>query len=223
MKILFLGDTHANIKLVNKALITSKSKRVDLIIQVGDFGYFPNLYPSFLEKINSTIPFYFIDGNHEDHYALQQYQKENAPVEIQDNLFYCPRGIAVKINNLNFMFLGGATSVDKTRRTIGVDYFQEENITQGQLMKFNSNYHSICNGRIDILVTHESPYLPPSMKPFDDVEDHNRNIVKAIYEEYKPSLLVHGHHHKRYNSVNPYGVIYGLGADFSDNTLILDI
>lgn len=222
MKILFLGDTHANIKLVNQAVNVSKNTKIDLIIQVGDFGYFPNLIPTFLEQFNSSVPFYFIDGNHEDHLSLKAYQELDTPIEVKDNLFYCPRGIIHKIEGYNFLFMGGATSIDWRVRTPGVDYFTEENISQGQLMRCQSRLSNYS--KIDVMVTHESPYLPPGIKPFEGTErDSNKLAIKLLYEEVKPSLLVHGHYHTRYHKLYPSGIIQGLGADYSDNQLTMTL
>ncbi len=66
--ILLLGDIHGNAGVLREAIHKAEMVGdVTAIIQVGDFGLYPeneHYFKSVVEK--STIPIYFIEGNHDD-------------------------------------------------------------------------------------------------------------------------------------------------------------
>ena len=144
--ILITGDIHSNFESLNNLI--SKTQP-DLIICVGDFGYWPRF--SFFNisqiELQSAKKLLWCDGNHEDHWAL----KDRSTDELAPNIIYMPRGSTYILpDGRTIMFMGGAYSIDKNSRTIGYDWFPEETITQKDMM-------NLPDIKIDIFITHTCP------------------------------------------------------------------
>ena len=61
----------------------------------------------------------FCDGNHDNHWELRALKN----LAVSDNVFYQPRGSTITLpDGRNFLFMGGANSIDKYRRTVGVSW-----------------------------------------------------------------------------------------------------
>jgi predicted phosphodiesterase len=182
MKLCIFGDIHGDFKKFNNII---NNISCDTVIQIGDFGYFPNLKShSYPNNINTKKSVYFIDGNHEDHISLQ----ELVNLEIYNDVKYIPRGSILELNGTNILCIGGAASIDKQFRTFMVDWFPQEEITM-------SDYYKIPKDvRIDIVLSHTSPmeFVLPNLIPF---HDNSRNILSQILKEYKPKKWWFGHFH----------------------------
>ncbi|MGG6263131.1 hypothetical protein ACQ4M3_07615 [Leptolyngbya sp. AN03gr2] len=61
MKILILGDTHADPAHIHYAIEKAQTNGCEQIIQVGDFGYFPWLSEcaAFLDSLQLPLPLYY--------------------------------------------------------------------------------------------------------------------------------------------------------------------
>lgn len=131
--LLVAGDTHGDpqhiVYLFKEAV---ENQNVDAIFQVGDFGYWEHERDggAFLDVVSdmatlNNMPFYFIDGNHENHELLRARYGPGGPDhkptpegfwEIRPGLYYVPRGTRWVWNGKHIMGLGGAYSVDKGYR-----------------------------------------------------------------------------------------------------------
>lgn len=153
--IIVTGDLHGDWGRLN-ALIASK--RPEIILQCGDFGWWPQL------EVKKPIPYglqkkwthkglktgsssvYFCDGNHEQHPVLVQ---DGMIHEMYDNVFHASRGSVLTLpDGRNVLFFGGAASVDKDMRTAGYDWFPEESISE---VEFERCFDLDC--KIDIVIT----------------------------------------------------------------------
>ena len=185
-KIIIAGDVHTYWSAFNRLL---KIENPDIVLQCGDFGYWPNLFPFDVERHNSTI--YFCDGNHEDHWSLRNL-KDN---EIRPNVFYMKRGSMLKLpDGRNVLFMGGANSVDEPTRTIGINWFPEEIIT-------NREIYELPDEKIDIVISHTCPneFFNSFVKKlrftgYDD-NDPSRKALSYILENYRPKLWYFAHFH----------------------------
>jgi predicted phosphodiesterase len=213
-KVLFVGDTHGEIELINKAVILADKRRCDRIIQVGDFGFFPNIYPEFIESLNSKIPFYFIDGNHDDHERLPH--EAESIVSLRElgyeveNFYYIPRGLVMNWGESNLLFMGGAKSIDKAYRTQGIDWWDNEEINYGDYQRASDNQY--LWEKVDIIVSHECPRT----EAVDYECDYSSKAIGALVELYNPWLLIHGHHHRNYMLKRGETIIKGLGCKEED-------
>jgi predicted phosphodiesterase len=131
-KIFVLGDTHGNTNSAVGSISRAKAKGADMIIQVGDFGYWEHKRDGvdFLNAVSKAavkngLPFIWLDGNHENHTMLRKVygpggDKHDPTPEgfwtIRPNLFYSPRANVWEVDGLKFMTLGGAVSIDKEYR-----------------------------------------------------------------------------------------------------------
>lgn len=197
MKIIVSGDLHGDWGQLN-TLINNKTP--DIILQCGDFGWWPrfnNIKPVIYKHQKSwahmgikpkNTKVYFCDGNHEEHPTLIQ---DGNIHELYSNIFHCSRGSILTINDTNILFMGGAHSIDKDKRTPGHDWFPEENINQ-------SNYNLLdFNKHIDIVISHTCPYeFNMESDSQEKINDSNRKLLSIILKEYKPKLWYFGHWHK---------------------------
>jgi predicted phosphodiesterase len=191
-KILVLGDIHGDFGTMNQLI---SKKNPEIILQTGDFGFFPHLNifraDSFgnnirvekkVPKVNNA-KLYWACGNHEDHWELKNLTSN----EIWPNVFYMKRGSILTLpDGRNVLFMGGANSIDKNSRTLGIDWFPEENLTYADVESVPKD------SKIDIVISHTCP------NEFDigcyDV-DSNRYALSYILDTFRPSLWYFGHWH----------------------------
>lgn len=205
MKIIICGDIHGEFNKLNKFI---NAKRPDMILQCGDFGYWPRFfhktYLTDYGKIrkwqtvirNKDCKIYWCDGNHEDHETLLKRETD----ELWPNVFYMPRGKTMLLpDGRNVLFMGGALSIDKDWRTPGHDWFPEETITQKDIM-------NLPDERVDIVITHTAPEYFKFNDPefvFRKFPDPSRLALNYVFDKYRPAQWFCGHFH-----INKKG-IYG--------------
>lgn len=201
MRILLLGDTHGSVDHIRFAVKKAIAQDCEQIIQLGDFGYFPGTPETdkFLEEISSPkIPIYFIDGNHDNHWMLNH--KAENPVEICSGVFYLPRGYRWNIGIWTLAALGGAYSIDRQRRTLGIDFWEEEVISYSDVAR------TLRGGDIDILLCHDHPAKVPltTIKGngirINREAMRNSETLQAVVEACNVRSVFHGHHHKFYET-----------------------
>jgi hypothetical protein len=117
-RVLIAGGAHGNTASVEGLVGTAAEQGCPIVIQVGDFGYFPDHPegPRFLTAVDTAcsrdgVELWFIDGNHDDHSALAEHRERDTPVALTEDVIYIPRG-ALALGCITFGFLGGAFSVD---------------------------------------------------------------------------------------------------------------
>lgn len=117
--LVFLGDTHGNVRFVLAALEVFKRAGVTTVIQVGDFGVWPGRGGAFfldktdlmLEELGMTL--IFCDGNHEDFDQLEAIPvDEDGFRRVRPNIWHAPRGHQWEYNGLRLGAMGGAHSID---------------------------------------------------------------------------------------------------------------
>jgi Icc-related predicted phosphoesterase len=204
-KIMIVGDVHGEWDKLNDLI---NHKKPDIILQCGDFGWWPNLeckaktlYGGLKQKswklegikANNT-KIYWCDGNHEDHYALERFtpDKPRYSILLYKGVYYMPRGSVFKLpDGRNVMFIGGADSIDKNHRTLGIDWFEEELINYEQ-----QNHILDYDEKVDIIISHTCPLeWEPRECLFGKEQDPTRKILSAVLEKFKPDMWIHGHWH----------------------------
>lgn len=151
-----LGDVHGHFHVVRDTLLAHPGIP---FIQVGDFGYWPQLFRRYLQH-QPERQFLFIDGNHDHTQLLSSYTE---PQEIWPNAMYVPRGTVVEVDGLKVLCVGGATSVDRGHREQGQAngrsatnaWFASEGVTEADCARALVNARAA--GRVDLLVTHTPP------------------------------------------------------------------
>lgn len=129
------GDTHGNLVHCQYLVRTAKDKKLDRVLQLGDFGYWPHMDAGiqFLDRLDQFcnilgITFYWVDGNHDKSSMIDElYRLEDGSfdpdcldpegfVKVRKFIRYAPRGHRWTWDGCRFIALGGAYSIDKDMR-----------------------------------------------------------------------------------------------------------
>lgn len=241
-KLLLAGDTHSDMRHLQKLCMKARQFGAEAIVQLGDFGFVWSYGDDFTKVENVVSQFglhlYFILGNHENYDRLAELGVDHTASEMQhvtEHVTHLPRGFAWDVDGVRFMALGGAFSIDKGHRKPNTEWWPEETITDADVNR------SIANGKVDVLLTHDAPQLPHALEMYmtsngmvlamgghgykiDSASRSNRLAVTAVMQAVDPFLLVHGHFHHAYHDILANTVVRGLGMNGSgsDSWFILD-
>lgn len=202
--IAILGDLHGLCGLLEDA--DKRLKPGVPIIQVGDFGWYPNIRPHWNQlgkRLRRTV--YWIDGNHE--YFPEVPLDAAAPVEVAKNIVYVPRGTILELDGKRIGCLGGAASVDYKSRKLGRDWFLEEAIRPQDAAKV------AAWDSVDLMVTHVPPQsvIQRNFPPIDlvrnfglsvDWRDPSADVVEAEWRRLGMPPLYCGHMHRAIRDSN---------------------
>lgn len=221
-RILVCGDIHGD--LCNIAMIFNLASRrnCDRIHCVGDFGFFPAFNETYLKTCSElvrkhSIQLSFTDGNHEDHFHLNSLP-ETEERYVYEGVEWFWRGKVFE----DILSIGGAHSIDKNHRTLGLDWFPSELISM-------KDFYVCSSKEAKIVFSHDCPIEVNLVLGNDDPETiSNRKMLSSIVNCVKPKLLIHGHYHRFYDTIiqMDYGVCRMIGLDcnenFKDQCLILE-
>lgn len=184
---MIVGDVHGRFEDFSNLI---KKESPDLVIQVGDFGYWPSFVGSDVLRNNTEwdmkidngdTKIYFCEGNHEELPKL--YEAENP---VLPNVYFLKRNTILEVNGVNILFMGGAESIDKNLRTPGHDWFSEESITQKDI-------YELPPEDVQIVISHCAPmqfYL-------EDIDSSpSRQALSYILSTKYPNKWFFGHYHR---------------------------
>ncbi len=190
----------------------------------------------FLEEIGAT---HVLDGNHEDFdllsdlaeiyfgdptkkiAAIHEWNPHNAPVPLSPQLSYLPRSSTWEWDGVKFLALGGAVSVDRSRRVKHVSWWPQETIKTWDV------HRSLQRPKVDVMLTHDFPQgVPTMMDAMRDGPWHlnaklegesatNRIYVETVREYHQPKMLFHGHMHHDYEDMWKGTKVRGLNCNGS--------
>ena len=178
MSITIIGDVHGKYKRYHE--IIRESDYVPYSVQVGDFGFDYGTLKNVDPKHHV-----FIGGNHDN------YNKVN---EIPNYLG--DYGYVNNFNDIDFFFYRGAYSIDRIYRTIGIDWWEEEQLNIESFMKARELYRDI---KPDIVLTHDCPeqiaqlMLHPHQRLYQNITGWALGELLNIHE---PKLWIFGHWHQ---------------------------
>lgn len=196
MKVYAVGDLHGDFRCLVD-LCERFLEEGDVVLQVGDFGagfcpdrVFDKLGKIFLEK---GCFLYATRGNHDD----PSYFSENRKFY---NLEFLPDYTVKNLNGENFLFLGGAISVDRSYRTEGFNYWKNENfVLDRKLISDLRNIDRVIShtcplfacpfpcGRGDIVQFYQNEKKDPSLSR--DLIKEAKNIEIAFFDLQKNNLI----------------------------------
>lgn len=195
-----VGDLHGD--LMRLATLKKHLTQDDTVIQVGDFGFYPEVikeWKSLFEDYPCRI--LAVDGNHEDFNYIATF--EEGIHNVVGNLFYVPRGSVLDIEGKLFGFLGGGESIDKAYRVENVSWWKQETITDEDVVKLidNVNYRVL-----DYLIAHSAPtftinahFGPLNLRdwglPGDWTDVSAQQISRAVHT-LSPRNFICGHMHR---------------------------
>lgn len=187
--ILFVGDVHGAWGNLQDAI--NAHPEVDAVVQVGDFGVFPNIGiqpPAVFNK-----PVFFIDGNHENH----EYLSALTDNEIAKGVTYLPRATQHIIDGRTINVMGGAQSIDQHHRIEGRDWFR------GEIPSFEQMSQFLELPAADIIVTHTAPLAVVRAMGYIDCNDPVSRDLEFVrtHIEYTPKVWFFGHWHRPFDKV----------------------
>ncbi|MQB01332.1 MAG: hypothetical protein GEU78_13740 [Actinobacteria bacterium] len=216
-------------------VIRDVASDVDAIVQLGDFGWFPDTSwgIEFIAAIATQakrrrVHVHFIDGNHEDFgdlFFMKEVPEEADDVtpegfiRLRSHLNYIPRGTRWEWDGVSFLALGGAYSIDKDGRIEGRSWWPQEDITDDDVRRCGAD-------PVEVMLTHEAPMGALDTPSFESVpmkaharaSEANRIKIRNVMNDCRPRLLVHAHHHHRYETVVGLTRVIGLAGE-CDNAL----
>lgn len=220
MRALLVGDTHGNSRWWESFVVpAATSAAADVIVQLGDFGYWGDT--QFVRTVAACdIPVYFVDGNHENHPLLREALSGTdlgGAVRLSGSLHYLPRGSVTEWEGVRMLALGGAASIDRSLRTEGVDWFEEELITEEELERALTARATIVLAH-DVPQSSDVPLLPrESLSAAWQRElprcEHQRERLEAVLQRVAPELWLHGHYHVGYERQASGCRFVGLSCD----------
>lgn len=204
MKIITVGDVHGNYGKLN---ILINKEKPDIVLQCGDFGFFPKEHgKTWLDGFgrihvndqycikNGDTKIHWCPGNHEDHETLEQLENR----ETMKNVFYQPKGSTLKLpDGRNVLFIGGAYSVDNRYRTAGYDWFPHLECVSLK------DIENLPDEHIDIVISHSCPrefhikieHLCDKYWSEIGKRDCTPDALQIVLEKYKPKKWFFGHFH----------------------------
>lgn len=204
------GDWHGNTSWARRMIEHCAERDVRVILHLGDFGFWPGQSGQrYLDNLEACLNerdqlLAFVDGNHEDHLSLNSWSLNDDGVHaIRPHIVHLPRGYRWTWHGRVWMSLGGAHSIDRKWRTPYVDWWPEEIISAGDVLR------ATADGPVDVLVCHDAPEGVSTLTKLfaenpanvDEVEQAlsaaNRELVSQVVESTRPSDLWHGHYHLR--------------------------
>lgn len=221
MRTLILGDTHSYWpRIIPDIENAMKIFNIESIIQVGDLCYLPKKYyddeslqnqQMIIDFINEKeIPFYWIDGNHEDHSILQSVTDfNNSEFNVYGkNFIYQPRGSYLELDRYVLFFIGGAETRDWHNRTEGIDFFRNEVVTRDQEDFIFDQIEKIKKiNKPVIIIAHTCPYeaMRDDRNLMDLMSLENSNVpsghsqnhfLDEVVQRIQPDMFFHGHYHR---------------------------
>lgn len=216
-RVLLAGDTHRNAAWLATLAKLAARYHCEGIVQVGDFGYWSHVPygERFLDEVERHLERYGVwllvsPGNHDNHALLARHPRDaNGLVAVRDRIAVAPFGTRWCWREVRFGALGGAFSIDWapspadlwSGRTPGWDWWPGLEEPQ------EADAARLGDEPLDVLVTHDAPLGTDlgDKAPLDPETEwrarQTRRLLSEVVSRLRPSLVVHGHWHRRNSDV----------------------
>ncbi len=172
MQITLIGDIHGNVDEYNRIV-----RKHPLTLQLGDFG-FEDTY----KRINADSRFHKIIGGNHDAYN-----------KLEDGSFNQPDNFLGDYGMWNEIFyVRGANSCDKAGRTVGVDWWPDEELSFKQLSEAIEIFGMF---KPDIVATHDCPQFICENYFNIHALSKTRCALEEMFKAHQPKQWFFGHHH----------------------------
>jgi Icc-related predicted phosphoesterase len=184
MKLGIIGDVHGKLLAYQNTIL---SHRLDYSIQLGDFG-FESEWDFIEQSTFDSDKHKILMGNH-DYYP----KLNSSPFSLKNYSVF--KYIDQSGNNMTLMTIRGAESIDKSLRTLGVDYFPDEQLSYLECRKIVEIYEKY---KPHVVVTHEAPLvvIKAMFNYKNEYISTTQKFLDYLFTLHKPYLWYFGHHHK---------------------------
>lgn len=185
MSITIIGDVHGKYRRYHE--IIREKDRYPYTIQLGDFGF---KYDT-LKNVDHT-KHVILGGNHDNYDICYNYPH-----------FLPDYGYMVNFNGIDFFYYRGAYSIDRQYRTVGIDWWENEQVNIDNFTKARELYRTI---KPNVVITHDCPdflasiYVGPTGKIFENITSW---ALGELWRIHQPKLWIHGHWH--FSKTTKYG------------------
>lgn len=167
-RVFVTGDIHSELEDLSMRLLTlGETTKDDLLIILGDCGFFYNCYYDKIERDHARqraaakfpITILCIQGNHEQPFKEMLAKRCDifgTKGWESNGIFFADNGAILNINGKTALVVGGAYSVDKERReTWGYPYWENEELS---LEEFDAIVSKVRGKHFDFILSHTCPY-----------------------------------------------------------------
>ena len=178
-------------------------------VQIGDLGFPHRKFPIFHEQIDSVDKSHHVVvlGNHDDYTK----RASNALGDFGTHSFPLENG------NFEFFYIRGAYSPDRMLRTIGIDWWEDEQLTYQQGWAAIELYEKI---KPSIVITHDCPQEILHLFYGGDCKvDRTNSILQNCFEIHRPTLWIFGHHHRNWKNVYKDTTFICLDGEFYNHQM----
>lgn len=240
-KIAIAGDWHIDTEWAIEMLQKLNALGIKEVQHVGDFGFdstprgyaYLDALHSFCEQNKMTIN--VTAGNHENFPFMNDcfttLTVDGFLTSPQwSTISVVPRGQRWERESTSFVSLGGANSINRYSLTPNIDWWEEEQISLGDM------YRTIQGGTADVMITHDCPISTP-FKVSDDswpakavqYAKESQTAIEQVVSSVKPKILFHGHHHVYHDLIVPINDgtsiynqrVVGLNMNGRDNNIAM--
>ena len=218
-KVFFCGDIHGNFSCLVNVVTNNDKYDGSCIIVCGDIGmgfykknYYIDLFTNLSDKlVKKNITLYMFRGNHDNPSYFNDIELNHSV--SNESIRLIPDWTIFSSDIGNILCIGGAHSIDRGMRKVGVSWWEDEPI-QLPIQPFNGN----IGVKIDIICSHSAPdfALPEfneknepnnSWFAFDDKLKNDlineRKLLTEIYNKLvnngnEIKYWFYGHFHERY-------------------------
>ena len=214
------GDTHGDHDRFFKE--NEKPGAGDTLIICGDFGYLFSGSKREQEYLNTltSLPYQilFVDGNHENFdlletYPVQKWCGGKVHMLRQDKhgipkVIHLMRGQVFEMKGKKIFTFGGAYSIDKYRRNLGVSWWSQEMPTDEEMQEAIKNLKR-HHFQVDYIVTHTAPEdTMTRFHPYHPEEQRLNNFLEWVRENTAYSHWYFGHLHQDKDLWRNQSVLY---------------
>ena len=213
MSIYLTGDIHGGIdiaKLGDPRLEGPGVTKDDFVIIVGDFGCQfhggederDRYWLSWLERRPFTT--LFVDGNHENHDALDAMPTERwhggTVHRLGDSILHLMRGQVFVLEGLTLFTMGGAASIDRMLRTEGDSWWARELPSAREYEEARRNLER-AHWSVDYVLTHCAPTKIARKARQGDFAPEDMNELTEFFQNELEKKLTYktwyfGHYHE---------------------------
>ena len=176
-KITVIGDVHGKYERYHR--IIRETEKYPYTVQLGDFGF---RYDT-LKNVDHTKHI-IIGGNHDNYDICNRYPH-----------FLTDYGYVSNFNGIDFFYYRGAYSIDRSYRTVGIDWWENEQVNIEGFMRARELYRSI---KPEIMITHDCPENIASIMLDSKGRLYQNTTGWALQEllnVHEPKLWIFGHWH----------------------------